>query len=219
MRRLKLLIAEDHPLMVEAIRAAVSVDGRIEIVGIVSPGADVIEAALAHDPDIILLDLRMPEVDGITALYRLRAARVRAKRVVLSGAEGPDVVRRAFEAGAAAFINKRIDPYDLAAALRQACEQTLFQPFKVNPLLADATTVELTEREAAILTGLVGGLSNKQIASRLSYAEQTVKLELTRLYRKLGVSSRTEAIAVALRTGLIETAGRDASRPGELITS
>lgn len=210
MRHLRLLIAEDHPLMVEAIRAATSVDGRIEIVGEVSSGAEVVDAAVALEPDVILLDLRMPQVDGISALHGLRAAGVRAKVVVLSAEEGRDVVQQAFRAGAAAFIDKRIDPYDLSAALRQACEQTLFQPFNVNPLLGpDAPRrIELTEREKAVLGGVAEGLSNKQIADRLSYAEQTVKLELTRLYRKLGVSSRTEAVAVALREGLIERGGR-----------
>jgi DNA-binding NarL/FixJ family response regulator len=206
MRRLKLLIAEDHPLMVEAIRVAASADRGFDVVGAVESGPEVVEAALVLDPDLILLDVRLPHVDGIAALDALRAAGVRAKCVVLSATETPAIVELALQAGAAAFITKRIDPHDLAAALRQAFDQTLFQPLQINPLIRNSApgVAALTEREATILSCVAEGLSNKDIARRLSYAEQTVKVDLTRVYRKLGVTSRTEAMTVALRLGLIE---------------
>ena len=101
---------------------------------------------------------------------------------------------------------KRIDPHDLAAALRQALDRTLFQPLDANPLVTGdgAPDQALTERELVVLRAVAEGLSNREIAERLAYAEQTVKLDLTRIYRKLGVSSRTEAMVVAYRRGLIE---------------
>jgi DNA-binding NarL/FixJ family response regulator len=207
MRRLKLLVAEDHPLMVAAIRIAFARRRDFEIVAVVESGDAVVEAALRLDPDVVLLDLRLPGIDGLEVLRALGRANVRAKRVVLSASDGSDVVQAALRAGASAFITKRIDPYDLAAALRQAVDQTLFQPFHANPLLQERRpgTDELTERERAVLTGVAAGRSNKEIAQLLSYAEQTVKLDLSRIYRKLGVSSRTGAIAVAFSRGLMES--------------
>jgi DNA-binding NarL/FixJ family response regulator len=207
MRRLRLLIAEDHPLMAEAIRVAISTSDEFEIVGVAERGADVLELAERLEPDVILLDLRLPGIDGLELLHALRRSDVEAKLVVLSACEESEVVEFALRAGACAFITKRIDPHDLPAALRQALDQTLFQPVSSNPLIEDGKppVVALTKRELAVLVGVADGLSNKQIAQRLSYAEQTVKLDLTHVYRKLGVSSRTEAMAVAYRRGLIES--------------
>lgn len=207
MRRLRLLIAEDHPLMVEAIRVVLSISGEFEIVGVAESGSEVLPLAQRLDPDVVLVDLRLPGLDGLEVLHALRKAGVGAKLVVLSARDESDVVELAFRAGACAFITKRIDPHDFPAALRQALDQTLFQPFKENPLLMDGGPPEpsLTKRELAVLNAVAEGLSNKEIAQRLSYAEQTVKLDLTHVYRKLGVSSRTEAMAVGYRRGLIDT--------------
>jgi two-component system nitrate/nitrite response regulator NarP len=207
MRRLRLLIAEDHPLMVEAIRVVLSISGEFEIVGVAESGSEVLPLAQRLDPDVVLVDLRLPGLDGLEVLHALRKAGVGAKLVVLSARDESDVVELALRAGACAFITKRIDPHDFPAALRQALDQTLFQPFKENPLLMDGGPPEpsLTKRELAVLNAVAEGLSNKEIAQRLSYAEQTVKLDLTHVYRKLGVSSRTEAMAVGYRRGLIDT--------------
>ena len=206
MRRVKLLVAEDHPLMVEAIRLAFGNSGEFDVVGVADSGDEAVAAARRLQPDVVLLDLHLPGLDGIEVLHALRRADVSSKCVVLSASDTPDVVQLAFEAGACAFISKRIDPHDLPAALRQAVDQTLFQPFGTNPLIQGSRDgdVVLTERERAVLSAVAEGLSNKEIAKRLSYAEQTVKLELTHVYRKLGVSSRTEAMAVAFRRGLID---------------
>jgi two-component system nitrate/nitrite response regulator NarP len=207
MRRLRLLIAEDHPLMVEAIRVVLSISGEFEIVGVAESGSEVLPLAQRLDPDVVLVDLRLPGLDGLEVLHALRKAGVGAKLVGLSARDESDVVELALRAGACAFITKRIDPHDFPAALRQALDQTLFQPFKENPLLMDGGPPEpsLTKRELAVLNAVAEGLSNKEIAQRLSYAEQTVKLDLTHVYRKLGVSSRTEAMAVGYRRGLIDT--------------
>jgi DNA-binding NarL/FixJ family response regulator len=206
MRRLRLLIADDHPLMVEAIRVVLSVSGDFEIVGVAESGRDVLRLARRLEPDVVLLDLRLPEVDGLKILDTLSRTDLNAKLVVLSGCDDAEVVELALRAGACAFITKRIDPHDLAAALRQALDQTLFQPFQPNPLIDNGVAEPtLTERELAVLRAVAEGMSNKQIAERMCYAEQTVKLDLTHVYRKLGVSSRTEAMAVGYRNGLIET--------------
>jgi DNA-binding NarL/FixJ family response regulator len=206
MRRLKVLVSDDHPLMVDAIQLALSLDDEFEIVGVAVSGPEVLALAERLAPDVILLDLRLPGMDGLQVLHSLRRAGADATIVVLSACEESEVVGCALRAGASAFISKRIDPLDLPAALRQALNQTVFQPLRTNPLLASGSGAgpALTERELAVLTAVAEGLSNKQIAKRLSYAEQTVKLDLTNVYRKLGVSSRTEAMAVAYREGVID---------------
>jgi DNA-binding NarL/FixJ family response regulator len=213
MRPLRILIAEDHVLMVEAIRFATRADEGLQVVAAVEAGGEVVEAVDRHDPDVVLLDLNLPGLDGIEVLHALRAAGTRAKVVVLSAYDSSEVVERAFLAGAAAFITKRIDPGDLPAALRQAVDQTLFQPFRANPLLdgASSQAPPLSDRERDVLAGLAEGLSNRQIAERLCYAEQTVKLELTHIYRKFGVSSRSEALAAAFKLGLVARRSQDAT--------
>jgi DNA-binding NarL/FixJ family response regulator len=207
LRRLKILVAEDHPLMIEAIDLALSGVDEFEIVGVAKSGRDVAPLCRRLQPDIVLLDLRMPGLDGMQVLDAIQQAEIETKVVVLSASEEPEVIERALRAGACAFITKKIDPHDLPAALHQALEQTLFQRAQINPLLGDNGQVgsDLTERELAVLTAVGEGLSNKEIAKRLSYAEQTVKLDLTHVYRKLGVSSRTAAMAVAYREGMIDS--------------
>jgi DNA-binding NarL/FixJ family response regulator len=206
MRRLRVLVIEDHPLMVEAIRVSLATTDDFEIVDVAESGTEALERARQVNPDVILLDLRLPGIDGLEILHRLNRSDLDAKLVVLSACDDAEIVDLALRAGASAFITKRIDPHDLAAALRQALDQTLFQPFRANPVIEKGASPEpaLTKRELAVLRGVAEGLSNKEIARRMAYAEQTVKLDLTRVYRKLGVSSRTEAMAVAYRTGLLE---------------
>ncbi|MDX6400109.1 MAG: hypothetical protein QOF27_715 [Gaiellaceae bacterium] len=209
MRRLKVLIADDHELMLEAIRLALTpVDSEFEIVAVTTRGPQVLPLVAQTQPDLVLLDLRMPGMDGLTCLDLLRERHPRVKCIVLSGVDSPDVVRSAFARGAVAFIKKHIDPRDLPSALRQAIDgtvahQTFGEPVEnKSPVLNEA---RLSERELSILGSLGGGLSNKQIAKEHWLAEQTVKFHLTNIYRKLEVSTRTEALHAAYRCGLLET--------------
>jgi DNA-binding NarL/FixJ family response regulator len=206
MRRLKIFVIEDHPLMLEAIRVSLSTTDEFEIVSVAESGEAAVEVAERVRPDVVLLDLRLPGIDGLEVLRRLHQSGLDTRIVVLSACDEAEIVDLALRAGACAFITKRIDPHDLAAALRQALDQTLFQPFRVNPLVTDGASPEpvLSDRELSVLRAVADGMSNKEIAKRLAYAEQTVKLDLTRVYRKLGVSNRTEALAVAYRKGLLD---------------
>jgi DNA-binding NarL/FixJ family response regulator len=205
MRRLRVLVVEDHPLMVEAIRLAVAASPDFEITRTVAVGRDVCAIAQQTQPDVVLLDLDLLDGDALHVIQQLAADGCPAKVIVFSGYDSSDTIDRALRGGAYAFITKRIDPADLPAALRQALDQTLYQPLHLNPLVSeDGSRPELNERELAVLAALAEGLSNKKIARRLSYAEQTVKFHLSSIYRKLGVSSRTEAVADAYRCGLLE---------------
>lgn len=209
MRRLRVLIADDHELMVEAVRLAlVHADEDFEIVATTTRGQQVLPLTAQKQPDLVLLDLRMPGMDGLTCLSLLRKRHPDVKAVVLSGVEDPGVIRSAFAQGAAGFIFKHVEPRDLPSALRQAVNGTVAQPVfgsSEERESAPAQEVGLSERELSILVALGEGKSNKQIAKQLWLAEQTIKFHLTNVYRKLGVSTRTEAVNAAYRHGLLET--------------
>jgi DNA-binding NarL/FixJ family response regulator len=209
MRRLKVLVADDHELMLEAIRIALAQAGDdFEVVAMTSRGPQVLPLVGQTQPDLVLLDLRMPGMDGLTCLEHLRKRHPNVKAVVLSGVEDENVIRSAFTRGATAFIRKHIDPRDLPAALRQAVDATVVHQMFGEVAPTDAESVKeigLSERELSILAALGEGMSNKQIAKEFWVAEQTVKFHLTNIYRKLGVSTRTEALHRAYQLGLLES--------------
>jgi len=205
MRRLKVLIVDDHRLMLQAIRASLSRHEDIEIVGEADSGEKVLPLVGQTGPDVVLLDVRMPGMDGLTVLERLREQYPSIAVVMLSGIDDPVLVRAALERGAAAFVLKHVDSRDLGSALRQSVGGSIFRPLDL--LNANQSAFEdagLTKRELSILEELPAGGSNQEIAKRLFLAEQTVKFHLTNIYRKLGVATRTEALRHAYEHGLVE---------------
>jgi two-component system, NarL family, response regulator LiaR len=206
LRRLKVLVADDHRLMLEAIRSALKQVEFIEIVGETQSGAHVAPLVHQTDPDVVLLDIRMPGLDGLAVLDVLRKRHPSVKVVLLSGADDPHVIQAGLDRGASAFVVKTVDPRDLASVIRQAADGTVYQANRPvgSPDSVAGTESDLGERELAILRALARGLSNKQIARELWVAEQTVKFYLTNIYRKLDVANRTEAARYAYRHGLVE---------------
>lgn len=206
MRRLKVLIADDHRLMLHAIRLALAESDDIEIVAEADSGTKVVPLVGQTDPDIVLLDVRMPGIDGLTVLERLRERYPKVRVAMLSAVDDQAVVKAAFSRGASAFIVKHIDPRDLPAAIRQAIEGAVFQPLGLLENGGNGNNdADLSKRELTILQALQSGLSNKQIASELFLAEQTVKFHLTNIYRKLDLANRTEAARYAYEHGLVES--------------
>ena len=206
MRRLKVLVVDDHRLMLEAIRVQLERQDDISVVGCVDSGEPVVALVGQTGPDVVLLDVRMPGMDGLTVLEQLQARYPSIAVVMLSGIEDPALVRAALERGAAAFVLKGIDPRDLAGAVRQVMRGTIFRALD-RPGVGALSALEeagLSPRELSILEALESGGSNREIAERLFVAEQTVKFHLTNIYRKLGVSSRTEAVHYAYANGLVE---------------
>jgi DNA-binding NarL/FixJ family response regulator len=205
LRRLKLLIVDDHGLMLAAIRLALQDEPDIEIVGEAKAGSQVLPLVNQTSPDVVLLDICMPGMDGLRCLELLRQRYPAVKVVILSAADEPQVIEAALQRGAAAYVLKHVDPRDLASAVRQAVEGAVLQAVGAlaNRPNEFGRGLGLTERELSILEHLAAGLSNKQIAKELWLAEQTVKFHLTNIYRKLEVSSRTEAIRCAHRHGLV----------------
>jgi DNA-binding NarL/FixJ family response regulator len=205
LRRIKLLIVDDHRLLVGAIRAVLSNDQDIEVVGEADTGEKVLPLVGQTAPDVVLLDVRMPGMDGLSVLERLREKYPSVAVVMLSGIDDPALIRGALDRGAAAFVLKHVDPRDLGAAVRQSVTGAIFRPLDLIDAARAATEdTGLTKRELSILAELPGGGSNQQIAKRLFLAEQTVKFHLTNIYRKLGVSTRTEALHYAYENGLVE---------------
>jgi DNA-binding NarL/FixJ family response regulator len=200
---IRVLLADDHRLIIEALeRTFAEVDG-IEIVATANDGRQVVPLITRTNPDIVLLDMRMPEMDGLTCLERIRKQHPRVKVVMLSAFDDHERVRAALKRGASAYIVKTVNPLDLPAALRQVVQPTIY--FGLPPQEDDpAAAVGLTERETAMLRALARGLSNAAISREFWVTEQTVKFHLTNIYRKLGVKNRTEATRYAYQHGLAD---------------
>lgn len=206
MRRLKVVIADDHRLMLTAIRLALEVAPDIEVVGEAQSGSQVLPLVHRANPDLVLLDVRMPGMDGLKCVQLVKERFPKVKAAAFSGIDDPQVIRSVIEAGAAAYILKTIDPRDLPSALRQIADGTVVQTLGAASVPASedaAAQAGLSEREVTILKALAEGHPNKRIAKELWLAEQTIKFHLTNIYRKLEVSSRTEAVRIAYERGIV----------------
>jgi len=203
---LRVLIADDHGLMIEGTKKALEAVGGFTVVGEASNGAQVLPLVRRLQPDLVLLDLRMPQMDGLTCLSKIRKEFPDVKVAILSATQEPSLIQKALKRGANAYIVKTVNPDDLASALRQAVEGTVFTTAGVSedPGEQAAKEAGLTERELVIVRAVARGLSNEAIAKELWVAEQTVKFHLTNIYRKLDVSNRTEAARYAFEQGLVE---------------
>jgi NarL family two-component system response regulator LiaR len=175
-------------------------------------GSQVLPLVSQTKPDLALLDMRMPEMDGLTCLDRIREQHPKVKVVILSVSTDPELIQNILNRGASAYIVKSVNLQDLPSALRQALEGTVYSAVGLPERAVEdeaAKAVGLTERETTILKALARGLSNEAIGKELWVAEQTVKFHLTNIYRKLEVSNRTEAARYAYEHGLVESPVRE----------
>jgi DNA-binding NarL/FixJ family response regulator len=208
---LKVLIADDHPLILQGLRRTLEACDDIEVVGEAHTGAEVLPLADRRRPDVVLLDMRMPEMDGIECARELKRALPEIRSILLSASEERASVEAAEAAGASAYLVKSVTAIDLPAVVRQvAAGYTMFQAPSADhhrDNAADGAGPELTERETAILSAAAGGLTTKAIGKELWVSEHTVKFHLTNIYRKLGVSNRSGAIRYAFEHGLVNDHG------------
>ncbi len=204
-KTIKVVIAEDHALMRDGVRLVLNESDDIEVVGEARTGTDVLPVATRTQPDVVLLDLRMPGMDGLAVLDQLRERMPTVNVVIFSALDSHDQIEAALRRGAHGYIVKTINPADLPSAIRQAVERSVYHPFA---LLAGADSAAkrsgLSEKELEVLRELAHGRSNKEIARSLFVSEQTVKFHLRNIYRKLGIATRTEALRYAYENGLIE---------------
>jgi DNA-binding NarL/FixJ family response regulator len=193
--------------MIEGVAAALEGAEDIEVVATALHGAEVMPQVHRLQPDLVLLDLAMPLMDGLTCLQRLRESYPEVKVVILSACADPERIEAAFAEGASGYICKGVDANDLQDALRQMLIRNVRTPVG----LAAPTTAGLTKREISILRLIADGASNRAIGTELHVTEQTVKFHLTNIYRKLGVTNRTSAVSVAFALGLLITRSGQAS--------
>ena len=202
----RVVIADDHRLVLDGIKRALESDGGFEIVGETQSGTQVLPLVGKTNPDLVLLDVRMPHMDGLACLDQIRARHPAVKVVMLSASSNPELVEAALRRGASAYVIKTVNPDDLPATLRQALEGNVHTAIGGEETdRASAKALGLTERELTILGALARGLSNDEIAKEFWVAPQTVKFHLTNIYRKLGVKNRTEATRIAYQHGLVES--------------
>jgi two-component system, NarL family, response regulator YdfI len=205
---IRILIADDHMVVREGLRTILSVEDDFEIVGEASDGRAAVEQAALLEPDLVLMDLRMPGMDGIEAIKQIKARRAGAI-VILTTYDDDDLIVKGLRAGAQGYLLKDASRRELFEAIRAAARgEALLPPgiaAKVVAHLADpARTDGLSERERQVLELLAEGAANKEIAARLNITERTVKAHVTNILDKLGVNSRIEAVAHAMRAGLVK---------------
>lgn len=202
---IKLAVADDHRLMLEAISCLVADADDIEVVGKATLGSQVLPLIARTSPDVVLLDLRMPEMDGFKCLELIGERHAGVKVVVLSGLDDPQSIQRALTNGAVSFVSKQADPRELVTVVREAARGTVERTVVVRERNGAEPAVDagLTRSEVRVLESLARGLSNKEIAKDLWLTEQTVKFHLTNIYGRLGVANRTEAVRHAFQHGLV----------------
>ncbi len=213
MRLTRIVIADDHPLMLDGTRGAVERCEDFEIVGEAHSGSAVLPVVGRTDPDVVLLDMRMPGMDGLTCLERIRQKHPQVKVVMLSAFNEPEQITAAFKRGASGYIVKSVNPLDLPAALRQIIDGTVYHALGLTDDDEPARGTGLTDRELGILKAVARGLSNQAIGKELWVTEQTVKFHLTNIYRKLGVANRTEAARHAHQHSLVESPALELAKP------
>jgi DNA-binding NarL/FixJ family response regulator len=211
----RVVIAEDHPLMLSAITETLERADGFAVAGSATSGLQVEPLVSRTRPDLVLLDIELPGLDGLSCLALLRERHPNAKVVIFSGSDARETIEKALRGGAVAYVNKAIAPPDLPAVLRQALAGNVY--FSTPSVAHEAVTevmdesrqehlrrqAGLTARELEILRAVACGLSNRAVGEELFLSDQTVKFHLHKIYRKLRVSNRTEATRLAHGLGLI----------------
>jgi DNA-binding NarL/FixJ family response regulator len=201
------LIADDHSVVREGLVSLIEDKADMRVVGEASNGREAVELWKKHRPDVTLLDLRMPELDGVSAIKAIRAADENARIIVLTTFDGDEDIYRAIQAGAKGYLYllKDVPREALMDCVRRVHRGDTCMPANLAAKLAQRVSGEtLSQREIDVLKLMAQGKSNKEIGSALFISEGTVKSHLKRMFSKLGVISRTEAVANATRRGLIQ---------------
>jgi DNA-binding NarL/FixJ family response regulator len=203
-RKATVLVVDDHALLRTGVANIINQEPDLRVVAEAANGVEAVEAFEQYRPDVTLLDLRMPEMEGVEVVRQLRARDPHARVIVLTTYDTDDDIARALKAGAKAYILKDIAADALIACIHDVLAgKTYLAPAAAAKLADSVARVQLTPRELATLRLTADGQSNKEIAAALGISERTVKTHLGHLFEKLGVTSRTEAVKVATRRGLV----------------
>ncbi|MFE0633440.1 response regulator [Streptomyces sp. NPDC058864] len=206
---IRIVLADDHPVVREGLRAMLSAELDLEVVGEASSGPRAEALAAQLRPDVVLMDLRMPDGGGVDSIVRMTEAGLPSRVIVLTTYETDRDILRAVEAGAAGYLLKDLPRAELADAVRAAARgETVLAPSVaarlVDQLRARPERPRLSERETAVLRLVADGCTNAEIGRRLFIGESTVKTHLLRIFGKLGVDGRTAAVTSAMRHGLLD---------------
>ena len=214
---IRVVVADDQPLVRTGLRMILSAEDDIEVVGEAANGAEAIRMCAEHAPDVVLMDVRMPEVDGIDATRAVTSADPSPKVLVLTTFDLDDVVYEALRAGASGFLLKDAPEVRLTTAIRVVADGgSMFAPSVTRRLIAEfaqrsargpaPSLTTLTGRETEVLVHMAWGLSNAEIATTLFVSENTVKTHVARVLMKLGLRDRVQAVVLAYESGLVKPA-------------
>lgn len=202
--RISILCIDDHPLFQEGIRYLIEKRPHLMLVGVASTGSEGISLARQLAPDVILMDLRLPDMSGIAATASIREQHLNARILILTTFEGDVEVQRALAAGAHGYMLKSSSPEELVSAIQVVHAGKKYLPAQLAVELAQHVGEDVTPREVSVLRLIAAGNRNKDIAEQLCIAEDTVKGHISRLMEKLGARDRTQAVAIALQRGIIQ---------------
>jgi DNA-binding NarL/FixJ family response regulator len=203
--RIRVFSVDDHPLLREGIAAIINTQPDMVVVAQAANGCEAIKMFEQHQPDVTLMDLRMPEMSGIDALIAIRTKFSDARIIMLTTFEGDVEIQRALAAGARGYLLKSTPPRELLDVIRQVHVGKKRIPAEIASQLAEHMSDEaLTPREIEVLQHIAGGNRNRDIAQRLFISEETVKVHIKHIMEKLGASDRTQAVAIGVRRGIIE---------------
>ena len=203
--RIRVLCVDDHPLLREGIAAIISNQPDMLLLAQASTGCEAIQKYREHQPDVTLMDLRLPDMSGIDSLIAIRAEFPEARIIMLTTFEGDVEIQRALGAGARGYMLKSMPPRDLVEGIRGVHAGKKRIPQEVANQVAEHLGEEtLSEREVEVLRRVAGGNRNRDIAEQLFISEETVKVHIKHIMEKLYASDRTQAVAIAVRRGIIQ---------------
>ncbi|MFN8001065.1 MAG: response regulator transcription factor [Acidobacteriota bacterium] len=203
--RIRVFCVDDHPLMREGIASTINNETDLHLIAEAASGVDAVNGYRKHQPDVTLMDLRLPDMSGIDAIIAIRAEFPDARIIMLTTFEGDVEIQRALEAGARGYLLKSMPPKDLVESIRQVHTGKKRIPAELAAQLAEHLGDEtLTEREIEVLQHIAGGNRNRDIANQLFISEETVKVHVKHIMEKLGANDRTQAVAIAVRRGIIQ---------------
>lgn len=202
---IRVFSVDDHPLLREGIAALIKSQPDMVLVSEAASGRDAIQQFQKHQPDVTLMDLRLPDMNGVDVMIAIRTEFPDARIIMLTTFEGDVEIQRALEAGARGYMLKSMPPNELLEVIRQVHAGKKRIPPEIAAHIAEHISDEvLTEREVEVLREIAGGNRNRDIAEKLFITEETVKVHMKHIMEKLGASDRTQAVAIGVRRGIIQ---------------
>ncbi len=201
---IRIMVADDHPVVREGLTALINRQPGMEVVAEACDGAEAVEVFRKAHPDITMVDLRMPKMDGIQVISKIREATPEARVIMISTFDGDENIYQSLRAGAKGYLRKDADQRTLVECIQAVSQgQSWVQPAVAQRLADRVSETELSPRELQVLQLMVNGKTNKEIGVSLDIGEGTVKIHVNHVLKKLGVKGRTEAINIALKRGIV----------------